>query len=139
MTLLYSAHSCAHIISMIDTIELNTSFIKYAYIYSWYTTQNTTDTPTPDLFSFYNSIDCAYICDSHAATRETSFVQAMSAAGVVYTLTRNCSLGDIDKCGCDDSRQGQRGEPPTMPAQAQTPPNGDSTIHTLMLSACCMP
>lgn len=27
----------------------------------------------------------------------------------MYTLTRNCSLGDFDNCGCDDSRNGQRG------------------------------
>lgn len=28
----------------------------------------------------------------------------------MYTLTRNCSLGDFDNCGCDDSRNGQRGK-----------------------------
>lgn len=28
----------------------------------------------------------------------------------MYTLTRNCSLGDFDNCGCDDTRNGQRGE-----------------------------
>ncbi|XP_037531015.1 protein Wnt-8-like [Nematolebias whitei] len=44
-----------------------------------------------------------------SATRETSFVHAISAAGVMYTLTKNCSLGDFDNCGCDDSRTGQTG------------------------------
>uniref|UniRef100_A0A3Q3ANS6 Protein Wnt n=1 Tax=Kryptolebias marmoratus TaxID=37003 RepID=A0A3Q3ANS6_KRYMA len=44
-----------------------------------------------------------------SATRETSFVHAISAAGVMYTLTKNCSLGDFDNCGCDDSRIGQTG------------------------------
>ena len=43
------------------------------------------------------------------ATRETSFVNAISAAGVMYTLTKNCSMGDFDNCGCDDSRIGQTG------------------------------
>lgn len=43
------------------------------------------------------------------ATSETSFVHAISAAGVMYTLTRNCSLGDLDNCGCDGSRNGQIG------------------------------
>lgn len=43
------------------------------------------------------------------ATRETSFVHAISAAGVMYTLTKNCSMGDFDNCGCDDSRIGQTG------------------------------
>ncbi|KAI4880148.1 hypothetical protein NFI96_031166, partial [Prochilodus magdalenae] len=44
-----------------------------------------------------------------SATRETSFVHAISAAGVMYTLTRNCSLGDLDNCGCDNSRNGKLG------------------------------
>ncbi|XP_034038033.1 protein Wnt-8a-like [Thalassophryne amazonica] len=44
-----------------------------------------------------------------SATRETSFVHAISAAGVMYTLTRNCSLGDLDDCGCDVSRNGKLG------------------------------
>ncbi|KAK7922560.1 hypothetical protein WMY93_009462 [Mugilogobius chulae] len=43
------------------------------------------------------------------ATRETSFVHAISAAGVMYTLTRNCSLGDLDNCGCDVSKNGKIG------------------------------
>ncbi|TNN29634.1 Protein Wnt-8a [Liparis tanakae] len=43
------------------------------------------------------------------ATRETSFVHAISAAGVMYTLTRNCSLGDLDNCGCDVSKNGKTG------------------------------
>ncbi|KAA8588485.1 hypothetical protein FQN60_009830, partial [Etheostoma spectabile] len=42
-----------------------------------------------------------------SATRETAFVHAISAAGVMYTLTKNCSMGDFDNCGCDDSRIGQ--------------------------------
>ncbi|KAF7199307.1 protein Wnt-8a-like [Nothobranchius furzeri] len=44
-----------------------------------------------------------------SATRETSFVHAISAAGVMYMLTKNCSLGNFDNCGCDDSRIGQTG------------------------------
>ncbi|XP_015232672.1 PREDICTED: protein Wnt-8a-like [Cyprinodon variegatus] len=43
------------------------------------------------------------------ATKETSFVHAISAAGVMYTLTKNCSMGDFDSCGCDDTRIGQTG------------------------------
>ncbi|KPP60252.1 hypothetical protein Z043_121760 [Scleropages formosus] len=43
------------------------------------------------------------------ATRETSFVHAISSAGVMHTLTRNCSMGDFASCGCDDSRIGQMG------------------------------
>ncbi|XP_043911546.1 protein Wnt-8b [Protopterus annectens] len=44
-----------------------------------------------------------------SANQETAFVHAISSAGVMYTLTRNCSLGDFDNCGCDDSRNGQLG------------------------------
>ncbi|XP_066471988.1 protein Wnt-8a [Tiliqua scincoides] len=44
-----------------------------------------------------------------SATRETSFVHAISSAGVMYTLTRNCSLGDFENCGCDSSRNGRTG------------------------------
>ncbi|XP_077465839.1 protein Wnt-8a-like [Stigmatopora argus] len=43
------------------------------------------------------------------ATRETSFVHAISAAGVMYILTRNCSMGDLDNCGCDVSKNGKIG------------------------------
>ncbi|XP_068554122.1 protein Wnt-8a isoform X1 [Anas acuta] len=46
---------------------------------------------------------------SPPATRETSFVHAISSAGVMYTLTRNCSMGDFESCGCDDSRNGRVG------------------------------
>ncbi|XP_053306223.1 protein Wnt-8b [Spea bombifrons] len=44
-----------------------------------------------------------------SANREAAFVHAISSAGVMYTLTRNCSLGDFDNCGCDDTRNGQPG------------------------------
>uniref|UniRef100_A0A3B3I0H2 Protein Wnt n=1 Tax=Oryzias latipes TaxID=8090 RepID=A0A3B3I0H2_ORYLA len=44
-----------------------------------------------------------------SATKETSFLHAISAAGVMYTLTKNCSMGDFENCGCDDSRIGQAG------------------------------
>ncbi|XP_077999409.1 protein Wnt-8b-like isoform X2 [Glandiceps talaboti] len=44
-----------------------------------------------------------------SANKETSFVHAISSAGVMYTLTRNCSLGDFEKCGCDDSKKGRQG------------------------------
>ncbi|XP_064631758.1 protein Wnt-8b-like isoform X2 [Lineus longissimus] len=43
------------------------------------------------------------------ANKETSFVHAITSAGVMFTLTRNCSLGDFDKCSCDDSKKGQPG------------------------------
>ncbi|XP_022092864.1 protein Wnt-8-like [Acanthaster planci] len=39
-------------------------------------------------------------------TREMSFVHAISSAGVMYSLTRNCSLGQFENCGCDESKRG---------------------------------
>ncbi|XP_056328498.1 protein Wnt-8a ORF1 [Danio aesculapii] len=44
-----------------------------------------------------------------SATKETAFVHAISAAGVMYTLTKNCSMGDFENCGCDDSKIGKIG------------------------------
>lgn len=44
------------------------------------------------------------------ATKETAFVHAISAAGVMYALTKNCSMGDFDNCGCDESKTGKNGK-----------------------------
>lgn len=43
-------------------------------------------------------------------TREVSFVHAISAAGVAHAVTRACSKGDLEKCGCDRSVTGQSPE-----------------------------
>ncbi|XP_072051585.1 protein Wnt-8b-like [Amphiura filiformis] len=42
-------------------------------------------------------------------TREMSFIHAINTAGIMFTLTKNCSLGDFTKCGCDNSKVGQMG------------------------------
>jgi hypothetical protein len=36
-----------------------------------------------------------------SSNRETAFMQAMHAAGITHTLTKNCSNGDFADCGCD--------------------------------------
>ncbi|VDP14929.1 unnamed protein product [Soboliphyme baturini] len=41
-----------------------------------------------------------------SGTRETAFVHAISAAGVAHTVTKDCSSGKLEKCGCDRSISG---------------------------------
>lgn len=39
-------------------------------------------------------------------TREAAFVYAISAASVAFAVTRACSSGELDKCGCDRNVHG---------------------------------
>lgn len=39
-------------------------------------------------------------------TREAAFVHAISAAGVAHALTRACSAGELEDCGCDRTVRG---------------------------------
>lgn len=39
-------------------------------------------------------------------TREAAFVYAISAASVAYAVTRACSSGELEKCGCDRNVHG---------------------------------
>ncbi|KAI6175225.1 Protein Wnt [Aphelenchoides fujianensis] len=45
-----------------------------------------------------NTIDDRIMKDG---TREAAFVHALSAAGVAYRITKDCSKGRISRCGCD--------------------------------------
>ncbi|MED6258432.1 Protein Wnt-2 [Ataeniobius toweri] len=40
------------------------------------------------------------------SSREVAFVYAISSAGVVYTLARACSQGELDNCSCDPTKMG---------------------------------
>ncbi|WAR15394.1 WNT4-like protein [Mya arenaria] len=40
-------------------------------------------------------------------TREVAFVHAISAAGVAHAVTRACSKGDLQTCGCDRTVSGR--------------------------------
>uniref|UniRef100_T1IPG9 Protein Wnt n=1 Tax=Strigamia maritima TaxID=126957 RepID=T1IPG9_STRMM len=42
------------------------------------------------------------------ATRETSFLNAITAAGVTYAVTQACSAGLLPQCTCDRGRRGRR-------------------------------
>ena len=40
------------------------------------------------------------LCHFLAATRETAFIHAISAAAITYEITRQCTEGKIPGCGC---------------------------------------
>uniref|UniRef100_A0A674IB12 Protein Wnt n=1 Tax=Terrapene triunguis TaxID=2587831 RepID=A0A674IB12_9SAUR len=39
-------------------------------------------------------------------TRESAFIHAISSAGVAFAVTRACSRGELEKCGCDQKFEG---------------------------------
>ncbi|XP_046872254.1 protein Wnt-16 [Hypomesus transpacificus] len=41
-----------------------------------------------------------------SGTKETAFIYAVMAAGLVHAVTRSCSAGNMTECGCDASLQG---------------------------------
>lgn len=46
----------------------------------------------------------------YLGTREMAFVHAISSAGVAHALTRACSSGELENCGCDRSLRGMSPE-----------------------------
>ncbi|XP_037616948.1 protein Wnt-16 [Sebastes umbrosus] len=41
-----------------------------------------------------------------SGTKETAFIHAVMAAGLVHAVTRSCSQGNMTECGCDTRLQG---------------------------------
>ncbi|XP_027207169.2 protein Wnt-8b-like [Penaeus vannamei] len=46
--------------------------------------------------------------EGEPATRERSFMHAITAAGVVFTITKNCSRGELEGCSCSGGQGGRR-------------------------------
>ncbi|CAG9567463.1 unnamed protein product [Danaus chrysippus] len=57
-------------------------------------------------------------------TRETGFVNAITAAGVTYAITRACTAGSLLECSCEKEipkpRRGRVTQVPQPPSQVQT-------------------
>lgn len=43
-----------------------------------------------------------------AGTKEAAYTQAIISAGVVYTITKACSMGNLSECNCDKKKWGQK-------------------------------
>ena len=41
-----------------------------------------------------------------AGSREAAFVYSISSAGVMHSITRDCSKGQLESCSCDPSKTG---------------------------------
>lgn len=38
----------------------------------------------------------------HPDSREKAFIHAISTAGVIYSVTKACTKGEMSQCGCDE-------------------------------------
>lgn len=56
----------------------------------------------------------SFISPFFSDTRETGFVNAITAAGVTYAVTKACTLGNLIECSCDKSHSRRNGGQPQM-------------------------
>ncbi|CAH1131547.1 unnamed protein product [Ceutorhynchus assimilis] len=67
------------------------------------------------------------------ANKELAFTQAITAAGIVHAVTKNCSRGEISDCGCNSNFGGttnsQKVDPPSSSKQIELNTNvKDKTV-----------
>lgn len=55
-------------------------------------------------YALQNKNCCISILDS--GTREAAFVHALSSAAVAVAVTRACTRGELERCGCDRKVRG---------------------------------
>ena len=58
----------------------------------------------------FETMNITVFTSSKTGTREMAFVHAISSAGVAHALTRACSSGELENCGCDRSLRGMSPE-----------------------------
>jgi hypothetical protein len=68
-------------------------------------------------------------------TREASFVHAISSAGVAHAVTRSCSSGELENCGCDRSLRGM--SPEGFQVRLPSPHSVDSCFCLLQNVCTC--
>jgi hypothetical protein len=50
----------------------------------------------------------------HLSTKEKAYTDAIIAAGIIYSITQDCSQGVIKGCGCDPNRQEPQDDPKVL-------------------------
>lgn len=63
-------------------------------------------------------------------TREAAFVYAISAASVAFAVTRACSSGELEKCGCDHNVHGVSLEGKSTHARTQLKARAQTAVPT---------
>jgi hypothetical protein len=54
------------------------------------------------------SVTDILVCLLLSDTRETGFLNAITAAGVTFAVTRACTMGDLMECSCDKTTKGKK-------------------------------
>uniref|UniRef100_A0A8C4KEL2 Protein Wnt n=1 Tax=Dromaius novaehollandiae TaxID=8790 RepID=A0A8C4KEL2_DRONO len=68
-------------------------------------------------------------------TRESAFIHAISAAGVAFAVTRACSRGELEKCGCDRKIRGNTSCSTALGPSGTPPRTSPSSLPGLFPSA----